>query len=489
MVGARGQGPLFFNRDMKIFRNTIHLGDAYEFLKLLPAKSVHSCVSSPPYYALRNYGIPTTEWPEVTFTIFGFPVTIPAETCCLGLERTPMAFTAHIVLIYREVMRVLRDDGTVWLNMGDSYAGYWGENYAHKPFGDDRTPDESTPPNKPSFNFKKRPSDQTTSTLLGSKDTQMNALRAHEVATFPGVKPKDMIGIPWMLAYALRDDGWFLRSDIIWHKPNPMPESVRDRPTKAHEYIFLLSKSDRYYYDHYAIKTPPKESSVINGKNGEQIMANKYAWGRAMEGSIDDNRKDQGREIGKQKRKEKSGYKELPDWNKMSPEEQMSIGANKRTVWEIATHSYKEAHFATFPEELPATCIKASTSELCCAKCGSPYKRLVEEKLVPGVGASKTFVVDERDEQADDNSQGSNRQKAGHKPGHILETRTTGWKKTCKCDTDKTANAVVLDMFSGSGTTAMVARKLNRDYFACDLNPKYVGMSGNRLHKEVGLFQ
>src|SRR5690606_6595197 len=145
----------------------------------------------------------------------------------IGLETTPQEYVERLVEVFREVRRVLLDDGTLSLNMGDSYAGYWGDKYAHKPFGADRTPDASTPPNRPSPPF---------STI--------------------GVKPKDLVGIPWRVAFALQADGWYLRSDIIWAKPSPMPESVTDRPTKAHEYIFLLTKSPRYYYDAEAIKEP-----------------------------------------------------------------------------------------------------------------------------------------------------------------------------------------------------------------------------------------
>ena len=177
-------------------------GDCIEGMRRLEGQSVNCVVTSPPYFGLRDYGVDGQ----------------------IGLESRPDAFVEKLVEVFREVRRVLRDDGTVWLNRGDSYTGYWGDKYAHKPFGDDRTADASTPPNK-STAFKEW-----------------------------GMKNKNLIGIPWRVAFALQADSWYLRQDIIWHKPNPMPESVRDRCTKAHEYIFLLSKSERYYFDSEAMQ-------------------------------------------------------------------------------------------------------------------------------------------------------------------------------------------------------------------------------------------
>jgi len=195
---------------------TLHIGDAHDKLAEMPSQYVHCCVTSPPYWGLRDYGVDGQ----------------------MGLEATVEDYVENMVKVFREVKRVLRDDGTLWLNLGDVYAGYWGKKYAHKPFGANRDPDETTPPNKRSPDFKK--------------------------ASF---KPKDLIGIPWRVAFALQADGWYLRQDIIWHKPNPMPESVKDRCTKAHEYIFLMSKSARYYYDADAIK----EAVKINGRNKRSV--------------------------------------------------------------------------------------------------------------------------------------------------------------------------------------------------------------------------
>lgn len=354
--------------------NTIFTGDVLAGLKLIDDKTVNCVVTSPPYWNLRDYGMSGQ----------------------LGLEKTPEEYVQKLVEIFREIKRTLRDDGTVWLNLGDSYAGYWGEKYGHKQF---RKPaeeltlnDPSTVPNKASLNFAKhRPSDPITSTLQGSKTTQLNSLRNHENGTTPGIKPKDLIGIPWMVAFALRSDGWYLRSDIIWSKPNCMPESVTGRPTKSHEYIFLLSKSEKYYYDFEAIKTPAKESSVQ--RLSQDVLAQNGS--ARVPGKTNGNMKAVGE--GQQN---------------MDKAEQMARGANKRSVWTVLPAQFKEAHFATFPPELIVDCIKAG----------------------------------------------------------------------CPID------GIVLDPFMGAGTTAVVARKLNRNYIGIELNPKYVTIAQNRLYKELGMF-
>jgi len=212
----------FFKNVNTTALNIIHNHDVITGLDLLEPKSIHCCVTSPPYFGLRNYNLPPSQWLEITFSMFGFPVTIPAQECCLGMEQTPMAFVAHIVFIFRKVRTALKDDGTLWLNFGDSYNGT-----GCKTHQTDKSPKQKT-----------------------SKGAITQGLKI-----LNGIyKPKDLIGIPWMVAFALRDDGWFLRMDNIWNKPNPMPESVTDRPTKSHEYFFLLSKSKKDYYDYKSIQ-------------------------------------------------------------------------------------------------------------------------------------------------------------------------------------------------------------------------------------------
>lgn len=264
---------------------TLYHGGALEVLATLPDASVQMCVTSPPYWGLRAYGAGEAE---------------------LGTEPTPEAYVAAMVAVFREVKRVLRDDGTLWLNLGDSYAA----GGRGSPFSD---------------------ASAKQATNGGSFD---GAVRRGGPPI--GYKPKDLVGIPWMVAFALRADGWYLRSDIIWSKPNPMPESVRDRPTKAHEYIFLLSKSARYFYDQQATLEP---SVVTNAADAEKRKAKIHKLAAAGVGGSD-GRKALG----------------LGDMT-FNP-----AGRNIRSVWQMATEPSPLPHFAAFPEELPRKCILAGSA-------------------------------------------------------------------------------------------------------------------------------
>ncbi|MCL2380493.1 MAG: site-specific DNA-methyltransferase [Treponema sp.] len=271
--------------------------DALEALRTLPEGIADMCVTSPPYYGLRDYGVEGQ----------------------IGMEETPDAYIHRLVEVFREVRRVLWDDGTLWVNIADAYAGS-GKGSAHYP--------ESSNKYKQGTN-------------KGILD-QPNLPRGYVPA---GCKPKDLIGIPWMLAFALRADGWYLRQDIIWHKPNPMPESVTDRCTKAHEYIFLLSKSANYYYDNEAIKEPAAtHNNLIRDRDSSRL--NNTPGRKRMGGLV------------------KNDY----------------AARNKRNVWTIATGSCKEAHFAVFPESLILPCILA----------GSRVGGIV---LDPFIGTGTTAVV------------------------------------------------------------------------------------------------
>jgi DNA modification methylase len=274
--------------------NHIYTGDAVSILRTLPDKSVNCCVTSPPYWGLRDYGVDGQ----------------------IGLEQTPEEYVERLVNVFREVRRVLRDDGTLWLNLGDSYAT--NTQAGNKVFGNLE------------FN-KNRPSRAATKTAT---------------KTIPeGLKPKDLVGIPWRVAFALQMDGWYLRSDIIWHKPNAMPESVKDRPTKAHEYIFLLSKSERYYYDANAIREPLARPDLIGQKRN--YGAKEYT---------------------------------RPDKTRQGVPYANPLGRNKRTVWTVSTKPFKEAHFAVFPPDLVEPCILA----------GCPEGGIV---LDPFMGAGTTALV------------------------------------------------------------------------------------------------
>jgi DNA modification methylase len=254
--------------------------DVLAGLAELPDESVHCVVTSPPYWGLRDYGQPGQ----------------------IGLEATPEAFVARMVEVFREVRRVMRHDATCWLNLGDSYAGGGGFS-------------QGAPSN---------------ATSKSGQYGRLGALKPGGIKPQGAIKPKDLIGIPWRVALALQADGWWLRSDIIWAKPNPMPESVTDRPTKSHEYLFLLTKSERYFYDAEAIKEPTLSLDPSHPSfrpNSAAISAN--------------------------------GRKEFSNKHAMSARNYDPAGRNARSVWTIATAPFSEAHFATFPPELPERCIKA----------------------------------------------------------------------------------------------------------------------------------
>lgn len=295
-------------------------------LAKLESGTVDCCVTSPPYFGLRDYG--TDEQ--------------------IGLEETPDAFVQSLVEVFREVKRVLKDDGTLWLNLGDSYA------MAVRGKGGN-----------------------------GMQTHNKGSHLANRKSIIPnGLKPKDLIGIPWRVAFALQADGWYLRQDIIWHKPNPMPESVTDRCTKAHEYIFLLSKSKQYYYDADAIK----EESAHYATDARADKGNiRYEGKRTIDKSG------------------KNGQESFVTINETR---------NKRSVWTVTTKPYSGAHFATFPQDLIEPCIKAG----------------------------------------------------------------------CRPD------GIVLDPFMGAGTTAIVARKLNRNYIGYELNPEYIKIAERRIVDELGMF-
>ena len=426
-----------------------------DILKTLPDESVHACITSPPYWGLRDYGIepqiwdgdPTCQhvWGDETVRpgkpdrntegkdrngngLFGTVAPRGSQPCksargaelhtgsfCIkcsawrgsfGLEPFYELYVKHAVDIFQEIRRVLRKDGTLWLNMGDTYAGYRGDKYAHKPFGRDKAHDGSTPPSRPSFDF---------------KSSQ--------------IKPKDMFGMPWRLAFALQADGWYLRQDIIWHKLQAMPESVKDRCTKAHEYVFLLSKSKRYYYNQNAIKEPASadtharyargrsdDHKYADGGPGNQTIARTMAhmrkpgvnpkaaanpvrgWqsGPGAHSAIDHN----------QDRNEATKYPQ-PKQNSSfsSAVKDIVEHRNKRSVWSISPEPFPGSHFATFPQ------------------------KLIRPMVLAGA------------------------------PPH----------------------GVVLDPFMGAGTTAIVALREGRHFVGVELNPSYIEMAWRRIEQSVGL--
>lgn len=288
-------------------------GDCRETMRAWATAGVRAqmCVTSPPYFGLRDYGHPGQ----------------------IGLEQTPEQYIAAMVEVFRCVRDVLADDGTLWLNIGDSYAGYHGNKNAAY---------DAAPSNKG-----------------GYFENQRKTLVNHN-----GIKNKDLIGIPWMLAFALRADGWYLRQDIIWSKPNPMPESVRDRCTKAHEYVFLLSKSERYYFDHEAIKEPVAASTVA--RLSQPNLANQAGSDR-VPGKTNGNMKAVRSKANSFKREGSKREQAIPGQavgthrpDRAESEYDLDT-RNRRSVWTVATRPYKGAHFATFPPALIEPCILAGS--------------------------------------------------------------------------------------------------------------------------------
>ena len=355
-------------------RDTILFGDCKKTLSEFLPQSARTCVTSPPYYGLRDYG--TATWvggdpncnhrrdskvkPENCNTghknhdeMYGVGDAIYKTVCpkCgairqdsqIGLEETPEEYIESLVSVFRSVRDVLTDDGTLWVNLGDSY-------YNYRPGKGQSYPKQSV--------------SKTKQDLPDECNKRGNKL--------DGLKEKDLIGIPWMFAFAMRSDGWYLRQDIIWHKPNPMPESVRDRCTKSHEYIFLFSKNKKYYYNNEAIKEPAKDWGTRDRTNG------KY-------------------------HNEGTGLQPHSGLTKSYPTK------NKRSVWSVTVKPYKEAHFATYPPDLIEPCIKAGSEE----------------------------------------------------------------------------GDTILDPFMGAGTTAAVAKSLNRHYIGCELNEGY----GNLIQKRIQDYQ
>ena len=369
-------------------------GDALTNLREMPDGVIQCCVTSPPYWGLRDYG---------------------AEGQ-LGLEPTPEEYVERMVEVFREVRRVLRDDGTLWLNLGDSYSR-----------------NGSAPP---------RP-DHSGTTLLGTYGQQGSSAAAQSPyrSIPPHLKEKDLCGMPWRVAFALQADGWYLRSDIIWAKPNPMPESVTDRPTKSHEYLFLMSKSARYFYDAEAIReenVTDHDGNVFGGVNKHEGYGTRLHRGRV--------------------------YERTP-------------GRNKRDVWTVPTQPFPGAHFAVMPPNLVLPCVKAGTSEHgCCSACGAPWTRQLEREPMEIRRSTRRAEMGRFGQTA-----------TSGKMVRPATSKTIGWEPACMCDGGRSP-CVVLDPFSGAGTVGVVATRQKRSYVGIELNPEYAEMSRRRIEGDAPLF-
>lgn len=418
---------------------TILVGHVIDVLKTLPAESVHVCVTSPPYWSLRAYGTEPQVWGDGWI----------GE---LGGEPTPELYVEHIVEVMREVWRVLRRDGTAWVNLGDSYAGSWG-NYGTRLSMQRSVNSERW--ERPGYE-------------------RVGDTRLPPTANVRGLKPKDLCMIPARVALALQADGWYLRSDIIWSKPNPMPESVTDRPTKSHEYLFLLSKSATYYYDQEAVR----EAQVSDHPSGNGF-----------------------------KREARLSYRDANGARGNDEQWQPSAaGRNRRSVWEIPTQPAPFAHFATWPEKLVEPMILAGTSERgVCGECGAPWVRVVERQNSTVNRRNYAAAAD----GAVDRHRGLPDRAGGF---YDAQSQTTGWRPDCACHgtihrwTDKDGRrreryvsdlalddhpvipATVLDIFAGSGTTLRVAERLGRRSIGIELSETYAAIARRRTMQR-GLFQ
>jgi DNA modification methylase len=390
----------------------VRCGDALTELKNLPDSCVHTCVTSPPYFGLRDYGIEQQ----------------------LGLEETPDEYVGKLVGVFREVRRVLRHDGTLWVVIGDSYSRQGGPRSAG-----------------------------ATGFLVTRSPEVMESCnhRAESQRTTPGLKEKDLIGIPWMLAFALRADGWYLRGEIVWAKGvsfrpdfsgSCMPESVRDRPTRSHETVFLLSKSPNYFYDHEGVKEaaiyPP--GSRKNVKKGG--FDSKYAGDVARIGD--------------------ESFRVIRSTR------------NLRSVWAVNPQHSKLPHFAMFPEKLIEPMIRAGTSERgCCGACGAPWLRVVARPEPP------TIRTETQPSERDGGltvEQGMERSGLSHfKYDEWLKENppeTIGWVPSCSCRV-ASKPCTVLDPFTGSGTTGIVTLRLKSHFLGIELNSKYVEIARGRLYE------
>ena len=453
--------------------------DVRDGLRLLEPGSVHMVATSPPYYGLRDYG--TARWEggdetcvhtvrsasamegsRRTSTLGGGKSTVGhakegyKNKCgrCgavrqdeqIGLESSHDLYVEHLVEVFREVRRVLRDDGVVWLNLGDSFASTGGTGQSRHWDGRD-------------------------------KNTETQSVRRGPSGA---IKVKDLMGIPWRVALALQADGWWLRNAITWYKPNPMPSPVQDRLSTTYEQVFLLAKSARYFFDLDAIRVP----HTFGTYDAEGAFTPAQTWNEDPEvlRKMDQTEGQLGTMAGPPRKFGRGQYN--------------PGGKNPGDVWSIPTQPFPGSHFAVWPQAIPERCIRAGTSEYgVCSKCGAPWRRVVERDDEQGNTSSsggKKAVASQNLREAGGvgrldggrrSMEGSTFHNNPHKRKHPDRT-FLGWEPACSCKKAEVRRAVVLDPFSGSGTTGRVALRLGRDYVGVDLNEEYLPMAIARLRDD-----
>jgi len=400
--------PYYSDKKLTVFQ-----GDVLDGLAALPDNSIHCCVTSPPYWNLRDYKVDGQ----------------------IGMEPTPEAFVENLIAVFSEVRRVLHPSGTCWLNIGDSYAG---SNQGHG------------------------------TKELSAKQSSNTGTQWMTGKTLPrladGLKPKDLCLIPARLSLALQADGWFIRSHIAWCKKAPMPESVQDRPTSAWESIFLLSKAPKYFYDTEAVREERqypefvyKDASGYGDKNGHARRTDKQRGHSHRHAGFNDR------------------------WDAMPKAEQMANGRNLRNFWLLGPEPYPEAHFATFPSEVPRRAIKAGTSEWgCCPECLNPWTRTKEPTPEYAAHLNRDWADYDKD-SAEGRGHSVSDQRPTKRNGASLTAAyvTTGWQPTCKHNLTPIP-CTVLDPFGGSFTTCQTAIRLGRRAVAIELNPSYVELGMKR---------
>lgn len=381
-------------------RAVVLVGCVLTRLRGLADASVHCIATSPPYLDARDYKVPPTAWPEVTYRPrFDLPeVTVPAMTCCLGHEATLLAYVGHLVLVARELHRVLRTDGVFWLNLGAGYSS------------------GTTAPRKPT-------------TTQGPHVPASWKGRCHGPRVTGGLPAKQLIRAPSAVCDALQAEGWFVRNEVVWYKRNAKPDSATDRCSPAHESLFLLTRSPRYFFDAHAISTPSKGPS--------RNRARKFG----------DDRGDPGDHHG-------AGVPWSGDL------------ALPRDVWDVPVGRFKGGHFATFPPELVEKCVRAGASEVgCCPSCGAPWRRLLTKSDPISTRGGRRKHADLYRRQGATGALAT---------GKYFARVHVGWERTCACAHARPSPCVVLDPFAGSGTTLGVADALGHIGVGVDAQPDYV---------------